>query len=318
MIERQPRHAAVVGLDVEAVIDHAREIAQHRVLRDHDASRKAGAARRVLQISGLLGAAGPQFAVVFGQLVEGGGGSRKGEAHAIGRLPQETQELARCHRRRGIAALQQAAQPGDIGRMAPEIDRRRQGDRHEPRILAGKEEAQEVRIGLGDHGDAGAARHGQRQEAAGELVRLHAERPIGKHRRELAAAGIEVRSRVALGGVIQGIRKAGEIGGPQCDGVHGRRGRRSRSEYRRSIQFDSPRRHRLIRPDTVRGVDALGPNNDLRRKHGGVPHIDQFSRDLLIDGLPRRQTVSLTGCRTKVDRNCGPRVKKTGPAGASL
>ncbi len=318
MVEGQPRHAPVVGLDVEPVIHHAGQIAQHRVLRDHHTSRKAGAPGRVLQISRFPGAAGPQLAVMLGQLVECGGRSRKGEAHAVGRLAQEAQELARRHRRRGIATPQQAAQPGDIGRMAPKIDRRRQGDRHEPRVLAGEEEAQEVRVGLGDHGDARAARQGQRQQAAGELVRLQPERPIGEHRRELAAAGIEVRARLALGGVIQRIREACEIGAPQRDGVHGRRGWRNRSEYRRSIQFDSLRRHRLIRPDTVRDVDALGPSNDLRRQRGGVPYIEQFSRDLLIDGLPRWQTASLTGCRTKVDRNCSLRVKKTGPAGASL
>ena len=30
VVERQPRDAAIVGLDVESVIDHAGEIAEHR------------------------------------------------------------------------------------------------------------------------------------------------------------------------------------------------------------------------------------------------------------------------------------------------
>ena len=70
VVERQPRHAAVVGLDVEAVIDDAGEIAEHRVLRDHHAARKARAARRVLQIGGLRGSAWLQLDLTLGQLVE--------------------------------------------------------------------------------------------------------------------------------------------------------------------------------------------------------------------------------------------------------
>ena len=243
VVERQPRDAAVVGLDVEAVIDHAGEIAEHRVLRDDDAARKARAARRVLQVCGFGRAARLQCDLLLRQLIEVGGRAREGEVHAFGGLAQETQELARRRGDRCPATDEQAAQPGDVGGMASEIRRCRQRHRNETGVLAREEEAQEIRAGLRDHRDARAALERQRQKPPGELLRLLAQHSIRKHRGELAAAGVEVRARLSLGGVIQRVGEAREIGAPKRQRIHGRRHPRRGPKIWHSIQFDSPRGH---------------------------------------------------------------------------
>jgi hypothetical protein len=86
VIERQPRDAAVVGLNVEPVVNHAEEIAEHRVLRNHYTAGEARAPRRVLQMGRLCGSAWLQLDLTLGQLVERGRGSRKREAYAVGRF----------------------------------------------------------------------------------------------------------------------------------------------------------------------------------------------------------------------------------------
>ncbi len=280
VVERQPRHAAVVRLDVEAVVDHADEVAQHRVLRDHHAAREAGAPRRVLQIGRFGRAARPQLGLPFRQLVECGGRSDEGQIGALGRLAQETQEMVRRHRRGSPAALQQAAQPRHVGVVPAEIDRGRQRHRHQTGILAGEKEAQEVRIGLGHDGEPPAPLEAQRQEAPGQHPRLLAEQPIGQHRRELAAAGIEIRARVPLGSVIQRVGQAREIGSPQRQRIHRRRCQGNRSGFWRSIQTDSPRRHRFSDFALVQSVDAPGSNTGHADPAGNPPpSIPQFSSD---------------------------------------
>ena len=67
VVERQPRDAAVVRLDVEAVVDHRLRDCSAPRLGDHHAARKAGAARGVLQIGGFGGAARLQLDLLLGQ-----------------------------------------------------------------------------------------------------------------------------------------------------------------------------------------------------------------------------------------------------------
>ena len=50
----------------------------------------------------------------------------------------------------GVAGFEQATQLCDIGFMAAELDRCRQGNRYQPRVLAGVKKAHEVRVGFCD------------------------------------------------------------------------------------------------------------------------------------------------------------------------
>src|SRR3546814_7147852 len=55
VIERQPRHAAIVGADHQAMSCNRINIREHGAMRDRDALREASAAGRELQIGERIG-----------------------------------------------------------------------------------------------------------------------------------------------------------------------------------------------------------------------------------------------------------------------
>ena len=64
----------------------------------------------------------------------------------------------------GLAVDQQAAQVIDIGAVAAQVDRYRQGYRHQAGILTGGEEPHEVGVGLHDQCHAGAGLRAQSKQ----------------------------------------------------------------------------------------------------------------------------------------------------------
>ncbi len=64
-------------------------------------------------------------------------------------LFQETDELFMCDSYLCLAAGQQPFQLLNINRMAAEIQGYWHGERHKPDILAGKEQDDEIRVGVG-------------------------------------------------------------------------------------------------------------------------------------------------------------------------
>ena len=167
VVVRQPGAEAIVGAELEAVVEDRLQVGHHRRLGDHGAAREAGAARGVLQVGELLGR-GRRRQLVGGverhELVHGAGERQR---QAVGGLAQEADEIRRGEGRDRFAVAHQLAQVADVDLAAAEVDGGGQRHGHQAGVLAGVEHHREVGVGVGHQGQALAA--AERRQAPGQL-----------------------------------------------------------------------------------------------------------------------------------------------------
>ena len=150
VIERQPRRAAVVVLQLDAVFAHAVAVGQQRAVGDHHPVGKARAAGRILQIGDIVGGGQAQGAPAQRQLAEILRRADEGQVQLTVGLAHQVDHVRRRDHGAGLAALHLQGQLADVAVAAAERGRQRQRYRQHGSILAAQEEADEVRAGLRD------------------------------------------------------------------------------------------------------------------------------------------------------------------------
>jgi hypothetical protein len=89
-----------------------------------------------------------------------------------------------------------------------------QGHGYQAGILAGEEETDEFRVGLGDQRYALALLCSQADQLGCQLKALFAQIPVGDARIDRPATGVEVDASLTERCVVQGLGQGGEIAAP--------------------------------------------------------------------------------------------------------
>ena len=184
-------------------------------------SRKARAAGGVLDVGNIVRCWPGQGFFVRGQRVEGFGHIHHAHGQRLAGLLEERQIALTGDTDSGITGLEQALKLRHIGLVPADFHRCRQRHGNQAGILAGKEKADEIRIGLGDQRHAITARHAKPKQFVRQIDGLLTQFPIADTGVDSAAAGVIVGSGRALRGVVERLGQSGEVGGAKRQLVAG-------------------------------------------------------------------------------------------------
>ena len=147
MIERQPGHGAVLGHDLKPVAGDGHRVGHQGTVGDHHPGREPRAAGRELDISEVVGAdVGQGHIHGLRQFVQQR--PDRDAARLIRRLAQPFGVGGGPEHGRGLGRAQHPGDLLDIDRAAAQGRGQGQGGGHQTGILAGKEGADEVGVGL--------------------------------------------------------------------------------------------------------------------------------------------------------------------------
>ena len=177
---------------------------------DRNAVRKAGGARRILQIGdvGRLGLGqGDVGRFAAEPLVPIMGGTQAG-----GGILHDIVQAGRGEQHQRIAAGELHPDLIDIGFAAAKAGRQRQRHRQRAGIDGAKEGGSKAGTGFGDQGDAVTGLHAFGNEVRGVAAGIGGEFRKGVSAHQIGAGIVEVEALLPLRGVIQSITECGEIG----------------------------------------------------------------------------------------------------------
>ena len=203
VIERQPGGETIALGDFQAVLTDRAQVGHHRPVRHRDRMREARAAGRELQVGQIVSRRRRQLDLRGLDAHELADATEEGQLHVRGRFAHPAFEGIRRDDRSGADAFKHAADVLEVGLLAAERDWQRQRRRHQPGHLAGEERAHEIAIGVGQQADAVAMLQSGRQQPPGQAARLFEQARVRQRFGELAAPGIEVKTRRGSGRAVQ-------------------------------------------------------------------------------------------------------------------
>ena len=100
----------------------------------------------------------------------------------------------------------------NVNRVTAEIERYRHGERHKPDVLAGEEQDDEIRMGIGHQGNVITAFQIEAEQAPGRDPGLLLQFTVWQNDAELALRVVKIAPGNTCRRVVQRLRQTGELG----------------------------------------------------------------------------------------------------------
>ena len=154
MVERQPGCAAIAFVYFQPGSRDPLKVAHYRLAGNDYALRSTGAARGKLQVCRFFGSAWFKRVLRRGDIGQLFRCAQPFEVVVVGgSFLEKADELLMRDGYLCLAAGQQALELLNVNRVTAEIERYRHGERHQPDVLAGEEQDDEIRVGIGHQGN---------------------------------------------------------------------------------------------------------------------------------------------------------------------
>ena len=229
MIERQPGGAAVRGADLNPGSGNRGGVGDEGVMRHRHPHRKPRAAGGKLQIGDPVASGrGKREALLQWREIRDRSGEP--EPHARGCLRQPAPQIGRAECGGCADCGDHPADLPEIARAPAESGRQRHRNRDQPGILAGRENAQEVAIAMGEDGNPVPGAQLCREQLLRHHPRLFAQHPVRQDLDQIAASGKKAHPGRAFGGIVQRFAKRAKVNGVERNSAVSRTGCRDRSQ----------------------------------------------------------------------------------------